>query len=124
MAGPRPTDEYQEPPDDALPAPEPPVAVPAAVIASTLQTLNLFDEFFRLYASTPPAPNYAPSPHCRAGTRSRAPKPSSRASAWTPSDSPGPATRCRKTAFRHRHQQPITTITIPAAQPRQDTPDR
>ena len=52
MAGPRPTDEYQEPPDDAIPAPGPPVAVPAAVIASTLQTLNLFDEFFRCHAST------------------------------------------------------------------------
>ena len=52
MPGPWPTDEYQEPPDDAFPAPEPPVAVPAAVIASTLQTLNLFDDFFRRHAST------------------------------------------------------------------------
>jgi hypothetical protein len=52
MSGPWPTDEYQEPPDDAFPAPEPPVAVPAAVIASTLQTLNLLDDFFRRHAST------------------------------------------------------------------------
>jgi hypothetical protein len=51
MPGPWPTDEYQEPPD-GFPAPEPPVAVPAAVITSTLQTLNLFDEFFRCHAST------------------------------------------------------------------------
>jgi hypothetical protein len=52
MPGPWPTDEYQEPPEDAFPAPEPPVAVPAAVIASTLRTLNLFDEFFRRHATT------------------------------------------------------------------------
>jgi hypothetical protein len=51
MPGPWPT-EYQEPPDDAFPAPEPPVAVPATAISSTLQTLNLLDEFFRRHAST------------------------------------------------------------------------
>jgi hypothetical protein len=46
-----PTDEYQEPPADAI-APLPPaVTVPGEVIASTLQTLNLLDEFFRLHAS-------------------------------------------------------------------------
>ncbi len=27
---------------------------------------------------------------------------------------------CRKTAFRRRHQQPLTAITIPAARPRRD----
>jgi hypothetical protein len=48
----RPTEEYPEPPDDAFPQPEPPVAVPAAVVASTMQTLNLLDEFFRRHAST------------------------------------------------------------------------
>jgi hypothetical protein len=46
-----PIDEYQEPPDDAFPPPQPPVTVPAAVVASTLQTLNLLDEFFRGHAS-------------------------------------------------------------------------
>jgi hypothetical protein len=45
-------DEYQEPPDDAIARPLPPVAVPAAIIANTLETLNLLDEFFRLHAST------------------------------------------------------------------------
>ncbi len=52
MPGPRPTDEYQQPPDDAFPATGPPVAVPAAVIASTLRTLHLLDEFFRRHTST------------------------------------------------------------------------
>lgn len=52
MPGPWPTDEYQEPPDDAFPPEEPPVAVPAAVVASTMQTLNLLDGFFRRHAST------------------------------------------------------------------------
>jgi hypothetical protein len=52
MPGPRPNIEYQEPPDDAFPPAEPPVAVPATVIASTLNTLNLLDEFFRRHAST------------------------------------------------------------------------
>ena len=52
MPGTRPTDEYQEPPADAISPPQPPVTVPATVIASTLQTLNLLDEFFRLHAST------------------------------------------------------------------------
>ena len=46
-----PTEEYPEPPDDSFPPPEPPVAVPAGVVASTLETLNLFDEFFRCHAS-------------------------------------------------------------------------
>jgi len=45
-------DEYQEPPDDALPPPQPPVIVPATVIASTLETLNLLDEYFRRHANT------------------------------------------------------------------------
>jgi hypothetical protein len=52
MPGPWPTDEYQEPPDDALPPPQPPILVPADVVASTLQTLNLLDEYFRRHAST------------------------------------------------------------------------
>jgi hypothetical protein len=47
-----PTEEYPEPPDDAFPPPQPPVVVPAAVITSTLRTLNLLDEFFRRHAST------------------------------------------------------------------------
>lgn len=47
-----PVDEYQEPPDDAFPPPQPPVTVPAAVVASTLATLNLLDEFLRRHAST------------------------------------------------------------------------
>lgn len=51
MSRPRPTDEYHEPPDDALPAAQPPVTVPAAVIASTIETLNLLDEFLRRHAS-------------------------------------------------------------------------
>jgi hypothetical protein len=52
MPKPWPTDEYPEPPDDAFPAPQPPVTVPATVVASTLQTLNLLDEFLRCHAST------------------------------------------------------------------------
>jgi hypothetical protein len=48
---PWPIDEYPQPPDDAFPPPQPPVTVPAAVIASTLQTLNLLDEFLRRHAS-------------------------------------------------------------------------
>ena len=44
-----PTDEYQQPPADAIAPPA--VIVPGEVIASTLQTLNLLDEFFRLHAS-------------------------------------------------------------------------
>jgi hypothetical protein len=47
-----PTDEYQEPPADAIAPPQPAVIVPGEVIASTLQTLTLLDEFFRLHAST------------------------------------------------------------------------
>lgn len=47
MPKPWPTDEYQEPPDDAFPPPQPSVSVAAAVVASTLRTLNLLDEFFR-----------------------------------------------------------------------------
>jgi hypothetical protein len=46
-----PTDEYQEPPADATAQPQPAVTVPGEVIASTLQTLNLLAEFFRLHAS-------------------------------------------------------------------------
>jgi hypothetical protein len=42
-----PVDEYPEPPDDA----QPPVTVPAAVVASTLTKLNLLDEFLRRHAS-------------------------------------------------------------------------
>jgi hypothetical protein len=39
-------------PDDAYLLPdEPPVAVPAAVVASTIETLNRFEEFFRHHAS-------------------------------------------------------------------------
>jgi hypothetical protein len=45
------TDEYPEPPDDAFPPEQPPVAVPATVVVSTIETLNLLDEFFRLHAS-------------------------------------------------------------------------
>ena len=45
------TEEYQEPPDDTFPAPPPPVTVPATVVASTLATLNLLDEFLRRHAS-------------------------------------------------------------------------
>jgi hypothetical protein len=46
-----PTDEYQEPPADAIAPPQPAVRVPGEVIASTTETLNLLDEFFRLHAS-------------------------------------------------------------------------
>ncbi len=46
-----PTDEYQEPPADAIAQPRPAVTVPGEVIASALQTLNLLDQFFRLHAS-------------------------------------------------------------------------
>jgi hypothetical protein len=49
---PWPTDEYQEPPDDAISQPQPATTVPAAVISSTLETLNLLDQYFRLHAST------------------------------------------------------------------------
>lgn len=45
------TDEYPEPPEDAFPPDQPPVAVPATDLASTLETLNLLDEFFRHHAS-------------------------------------------------------------------------
>jgi hypothetical protein len=45
------TTEYQEPPADAIPRPLPVVTVPGEVIASTLETLNLLDEFLRLHAS-------------------------------------------------------------------------
>ena len=45
------TTEYQERPADAFPQPLPAVTVPAKVVASTLETLNLLDEFFRLHAS-------------------------------------------------------------------------
>lgn len=46
-----PTDEYQQPPADAIAPPQPAVTVPGEVITSTLETLNLLDEFFRLHAS-------------------------------------------------------------------------
>jgi hypothetical protein len=46
-----PTDECPEPPDDAIAMEEPPVAVPARVVASTIQTLNQLDEYFRHHAS-------------------------------------------------------------------------
>ena len=46
------TTEYQEPPADAIAPPQPAVTVPGEVIASTLETLNLLDEFFRLHASS------------------------------------------------------------------------
>jgi hypothetical protein len=46
-----PADEYQQPPADAIAPSQPPVTVPAAVIASTLETLDLLDQFFRLHAS-------------------------------------------------------------------------
>jgi hypothetical protein len=49
---PWPAEEYQEPPDDTFPPAQPPVAVPAAVVASILETMNLLDEFFRRHAST------------------------------------------------------------------------
>ncbi len=45
------TTEYQERPADAIPQPQQAVTVPGEVIASTLETLNLLDEFFRLHAS-------------------------------------------------------------------------
>jgi hypothetical protein len=48
----RPTDEYQQPPDDTFPHQQAPIIVPAEVVASTLQTLNLLDEYFRLHAGT------------------------------------------------------------------------
>lgn len=47
----RSTDEYQQPPADTIAPPPPAVTVPGDVIASTLQTLNLLDQFFRLHAS-------------------------------------------------------------------------
>src|SRR6185437_13785306 len=47
----RPTAQYQEPPTDAIAPPQPAVIVPGAVLTSTLQTLNLLDEYFRLHAS-------------------------------------------------------------------------
>ncbi len=52
MPAPWPDDEYQQPPDDAFPPQQPPIPVPPEVVASTLQTLNLLDEYFRLHAST------------------------------------------------------------------------
>jgi hypothetical protein len=51
MPQPRPTDEYQEPPDDAFPPEQPPMLMPADVVTSTLETLNLLDEYFRRHAS-------------------------------------------------------------------------
>jgi hypothetical protein len=47
-----PTDECLEPPDDAIAPDDPPVAVPATVVASTIQTLNQLDGYFRHHAST------------------------------------------------------------------------
>jgi hypothetical protein len=47
-----PAEEYPEPPDDAFPRQEPPVAVPATVVASTIQTLNQHDDYFRHHAGT------------------------------------------------------------------------
>jgi hypothetical protein len=45
-------DAYPTPPEDAYPLPdEAPVAVPATVVASTVQTLQHFEEFFRRHAS-------------------------------------------------------------------------
>jgi hypothetical protein len=94
MPGTWPTNEYQEPPDDAFPPEEPPVAVPAAALASTVETLNLLDEFFRLHASTATrAPNCESSPATKAGTPSKAPRASSTASASTRSAWAGHATR-------------------------------
>ena len=52
MPGPCPTNEYQQPPDQAIPPPRPPVPVPANVVESSIETLNLLDEYFRLHAST------------------------------------------------------------------------
>jgi len=45
-------DAYPTPPEDAYPRPDqPPVAVPATVVTSTIQTLQHFEEFFRRHAS-------------------------------------------------------------------------
>jgi hypothetical protein len=45
-------DAYPTPPEDAYPLPdEAPVAVPATVVTSTIQTLQHFEEFFRHHAS-------------------------------------------------------------------------
>jgi len=51
MPKPWPVDKYPQPPEGAFPLPQPPVTVPAAAVASTLETLNLLDEFLRRYAS-------------------------------------------------------------------------
>jgi hypothetical protein len=47
-----PEDAYPTPPEDVYPLPdEAPVAVPAAVVTSTIETLQRFEEFFRRHAS-------------------------------------------------------------------------
>jgi hypothetical protein len=51
LTKPWPIEEYQEPPDDTSAPEQPPVLVPAAVVGSVLETLNLLDEFFRDHAS-------------------------------------------------------------------------
>ena len=48
----QPTAEYQQPPDDMSPPQPAPIPVAADIVASTLDTLNLLDEYFRLHAST------------------------------------------------------------------------
>ena len=48
----QPTAEYQQPPDDTSPPQPAPIPVTADILASTLHTLNLLDEYFRLHAST------------------------------------------------------------------------
>jgi hypothetical protein len=42
---------HRPPPEDAYPPDEPPVAVPAAVVATAMRTLNRLHEFFRHHAS-------------------------------------------------------------------------
>jgi hypothetical protein len=90
----RPVDGYQEPPDDALLTPQPPLTVPAAVIASTIETLSLLDEFFRRHASSTTRAEL----HAFTATKGWHPVqgaevPLSRASASMLSASPEPATQ-------------------------------
>ena len=42
---------YTDPPEDAYPEPEKPVVVSDRVLASTIETLNRFEDFFRHHAS-------------------------------------------------------------------------
>jgi hypothetical protein len=100
MPRPRSDAEYREPPDDALQAARPPVIVSAALIDSTIETLNLLDEFFRRHASSTTRAESAPSSQHKAGIRSKAPKSSSTASASTPAASLAPATRPTPTPGR------------------------